>query len=117
MAIWMTLEEPIPPTHYFTQGLSIFVICGIILTLFMGYFTESIQNTQQYEKTQCRMVSVTIKIFRISCIDNDYSINLVDMPCVVAFVDTHKFKNLLLYRNYGEKIWTEKKASNVSNKA
>jgi hypothetical protein len=110
----MLSEENISLSHYFTLGIRLFILCGILIIIYNNYFLESITNTIHYNEDKCTIKSVTIINVNIDCIDEGRIVKIVTMPCIVALVDTTKYQNITFYRNYDEKSRSIGQDVNVS---
>lgn len=110
----MLSEEHISLSHYFTLGIRLFILSGILFAIYVNYFAEPIHETINYIESDCVINTINITKVTIDCVDFDHTVNLVDLPCVVVRVDTNKQANILFYRNFNEKRWAKSKSVNVS---
>ncbi len=103
--------------YFFTIGIRLFILCGIILFISISFFVNPILNTNEYTEDYCKIRWIGLTYLNIDCeMDNFYkSIININIPCITANIDTETYKDILFYRNYEEKMRSlSANSSNVS---
>lgn len=109
----MPSVESLTTPQYFTIGLRLFFLSSLLIAFSIYSFANSINSTYNYLNDTCIIKSMDVLTTSIDCIA-DGVVSVVDMPCVLIYVDTFFYKNIKFYRNYDEKTWTIKNGVNVS---
>ena len=112
----MLSEEIVSLPHFFSLGIRLFILCGVLLFIFNSYFLDSVLNTKEYKKHTCTISSIGINYLDVNCqMDYDYEqIKIVKNPCILAKIDADIYKSITFYRNYDEKTRALSIGKNVS---
>ena len=91
--------------YSFTIGIRLFILCGILLFICTSFFVDPIFNTNAYTEDYCKISWIGLNYINMDCQMNDdgQSIQIVNIPCITAKINTKSYKNILFYRNYEEK--------------
>ena len=90
------------------------LLCGIVLSIYSYSYSNSVVGTVNYEENICTIKKIEILEVDIYCMNLNNFINVVKMPCVLAFVNVKSMSNVKFYRSFEEKLRVNENNVNVS---
>lgn len=98
---------------YNSIGLKLFVISGILISVYLFSYNGLISATGKYIENTCKIKTIEIVDVDINCENTEGYISVVKMPCILAIVDSKNYTDIKFYRSYEERLWILEQRVNV----
>jgi hypothetical protein len=102
----MTIKN-VSNAKYIHIGIIMIILCSCLISIFVSYFESQIKYSEAYDKDTCIISNITLVNVLFNCWSDTGNVNVVTLPCVLIYVNTTNFPNVIFYRSMQDKLFVK----------